>query len=99
MVMTLVFDNPSPVFCIFRSALTFMVTPRTEVTKIAKSVTNGSFENTTRKWTFIEKENNLHTTNLSEAKIALFIRLALEGIVVVDLPKKPVSYHLAGLAF
>lgn len=43
----------------YRTPLASTVTPRQEVTRVATSVTNGLFENTTRKWPSIVKEKRI----------------------------------------
>lgn len=97
-MMLIVFDNLSshlPPCSLFTST----VTPRPEVTNIAISVTNGSFENTTRKWTFIPKEIIFSPINLSKSRVCQLDCLVSGGIVTVDLPESPFLIVLWDSAF
>lgn len=67
------FDHPISSHLSPRSGAPFtsMVTPRQEVTNVATSVTNGLFENTTRKWPFIVKENYHRIKYIFKSRVAL----------------------------
>lgn len=72
-----------------RATLTSTVTPRQEVTNVATSVTNGLFENTTRKWSFIVKENNHRIKHIFRSGVDCSVVGYREGKVTVDLPESP----------